>query len=84
MFFVELNVLQSHDQHTLPQWLQGTPANDWFISNFVHAFGAWNRRGNENAEPANVEDKKKMRKEKGKIQQKAYRDRILASKYCDE
>ena len=54
----------------------------------MHAFGAWNCRGNENAEPANdnilVEDKKKMWKEKGKIQQKAYRDRILASKYCDE
>ena len=43
-----------------------------------------NCRGNENAEPANVEDKKKMRKEKGKIRQKAYRDRILASRYCDE
>ena len=50
----------------------------------MHAFGAWNCRGNGNAEPANVEDKKKMRKEKGKIWQKAYRDRILTSKYCDE
>ena len=41
-----------------------------------------------NAEPADdpisTEDKKKMWKKKGKIWQKAYRDRILASKYCDE
>ena len=40
----------------------------------MHVFGAWNCKGNENAEPANdnilVEDKKKMWKKRAKYGRK--------------